>query len=727
RYEVTLQHHRHRVSAKVVVFMDTLLERLSVSKEKFHFGHGSIPVHSNQNLVNGFQVNHEPANPPFLPTNSDHPSDSSTSLSSGSDGDTFDISDCSQPVLKYISDILLEEDLEGKPCMLQDCLALQAAEKSFYDVLNQKDPPSPNQPPLSDHQSFENSDDDSTHSCHRSNDYRAEKTDWVFDSSETSQVQSSLVESPPDTLLASDSLYGNFGGVGEARKLLPNENFGIIDLEKYQLMSQGPNTLFRNLASKRENDGYNSTNRSKEKKNHEREDGDYAEEGRSNKQSAASADDSEPQEMFDKVLLCSVNHESESCSHDEPLKNEGSGKLKPNKQSKGSKTARSKKQNNKREVVDFSTLLTQCAQAVASYDQRTASELLKQIRKHSSPYGDAAERLAHYFADGLEARLAGTRTPSYSPLLSIQTPAAEILKAYQLYVTHCPYKKMLHFFSNRTIMKLAEKATRLHIIDFGISYGFQWPCFIQRLSKRPGGPPNIRMTAIELPQPGFRPTERVEETGRRLDKYAKRFNVPFQYKVIAQKWETIQFEDLKIDRDELIVVNCMHRLKHIPDETVMASSPRDTVLKLIKRINPDLYIHGVINGAYNSPFFLTRFREALFHFSSQFDMFEATIPREDEQRLMFEKAVFGKDIMNVIACEGLERVERPETYKQWQVRYQRAGFKQLPLDQELLKTVKTMLKVMGYHNDFRIDEDGHWMLQGWKGRIIMGLAFWKPA
>ncbi|KAL6176979.1 hypothetical protein ACLB2K_053611 [Fragaria x ananassa] len=46
-----------------------------------------------------------------------------------------------------------------------------------------------------------------------------------------------------------------------------------------------------------------------------------------------------------------------------------------------------------------------CAQAVASYDQRNAVELLKQIRQHSSPYGDATQRLAHYFADGLERRI----------------------------------------------------------------------------------------------------------------------------------------------------------------------------------------------------------------------------------------------------------------------------------------------------------------------------------
>ncbi|XP_070675614.1 scarecrow-like protein 14 [Malus domestica] len=446
------------------------------------------------------------------------------------------------------------------------------------------------------------------------------------------------------------------------------------------------------------------------------------------KQSAASNDGPEPQELFDEVLLCQdADHEFKSCFHDQYVKTDASGKLQCNKQPKVSKAARSKTKHKNREVVDLCTMLTQCAQAVANHDQRTASELIKKIGQHSSPNGDATERLAYYFADALEVRLAGSSTPSYSPLLSTQTPATEILKAHQVYVTSCPFKKMLYFFANRTVIKLAENATRLHIIDFGISYGFQWSCLIQRLSKRPGGPPNLRITAIELPQPGFRPTERVEETMHRLEKYAERFDVPFEYTVIAQKWETIRFEDLKVDKYEMIVVNCMRRLRHIPDETVAVSSPRDTVLNLIEKINPDLFIHGVVNGTYNSPFFVTRFREAFFHYSALSDTFEATIPREDEHRLMFEKAIYGRDIMNVIACEGLERVERPETYKYWQVRYHRAGFKQVPLDQELLKKVKAMLKLMRYHNDFRIDEDGHWMLQGWKGRIIIALSALKPA
>jgi len=284
---------------------------------------------------------------------------------------------------------------------------------------------------------------------------------------------------------------------------------------------------------------------------------------------------------------------------------------------------------------------------------------------------------------------------------------------------------MSNIFANKSIGKLAKGADRLHIIDFGILYGFQWPSLIQCLSMREGGPPRLKITGIDLPQPGFRPAERVEDSGRRLANYCQRFNVPFEYNAIAKKWESITIEDLKIDRDEMIIVNSLYRLRNVPDETVVASSPRDTVLNLVKRIRPDMFILGVVNGTFNAPFFLTRFREALFHFSTLFDMFEATAEREDKDRMLFEQEVFAREAMNVIACEGTGRIERPETYKQWQVRNQRAGFRQMGLYNEIVKEVSGKVKLR-YHKDFLVDEDSNWMLQGWKGRVLYALSCWKP-
>ena len=59
------------------------------------------------------------------------------------DGDSSDEGDDS--FLKYVSQVLMEENLEDKACMFHDPLALQAAERSFYEVLGGQNPPSRNQ------------------------------------------------------------------------------------------------------------------------------------------------------------------------------------------------------------------------------------------------------------------------------------------------------------------------------------------------------------------------------------------------------------------------------------------------------------------------------------------------------------------------------------------------------------------------------------------------------
>lgn len=115
---------------------------------------------------------------------------------------------------------------------------------------------------------------------------------------------------------------------------------------------------------------------------------------------------------------------------------------------------------------------------------------------------------------------------------------------------------------------------RIHIIDFGIYFGFQWPSLIEHLAKRSGPTPRLRITGIEVPKPGFRPTEQVEETGRRLREYANSFGVPFDYQGIAKKRETIRVEDLQIRQDEVVIANCLYRFRNLVDETLTMDSPR---------------------------------------------------------------------------------------------------------------------------------------------------------
>jgi hypothetical protein len=452
-----------------------------------------------------------------------------------------------------------------------------------------------------------------------------------------------------------------------------------------------------------------------------------AEEGRCSKHSSPVMDaDHLIREMMDKVLLCNgetcskgVKELREALQHDVANHSGGAN----GKGSGGHGKGRGKKQP-KKEVVDLETLLVHCAQSVASDDRRSATELLRQIRQHSCADGDGDQRVAHCFANGLEARLAGTGSQIYKLYTISRFACTDVLKAYQLYLAACPFKKISHYFANQTILNAVEKAKKVHIVDYGVYYGFQWPCLIQRLANRPGGPPELRITGIDTPQPGFRPAGRIDETGKYLTDYARTFKIPFKYHGIASQFEAVQIEDLNIEKDEVLIVNCMFKFKTLMDESVVADSPRNMVLNTIRKMNPQVFIHGITNGSYNAPFFVSRFREALFNYSAMFDMLEANIPRDNEQRLLIESALFNREAINVISCEGLERMERPETYKQWQSRNQRAGFKQLPLDQGIMKRARE--KVKCYNKNFIIDEDNKWLLQGWKGRILFAVSTWKP-
>ncbi|PWZ57693.1 Scarecrow-like protein 9 [Zea mays] len=377
-----------------------------------------------------------------------------------------------------------------------------------------------------------------------------------------------------------------------------------------------------------------------------------------------------------------------------------------------------------REVVDLRTLLVHCAQAVASDDRRSATELLRQIKQHASPQGDATQRLAHCFAEGLQARLAGTGSMVYQSLMAKRTSAADILQAYQLYMAAICFKRVVFVFSNNTIYNAALGKMKIHIVDYGIHYGFQWPCFLRWIADREGGPPEVRITGIDLPQPGFRPTQRIEETGRRLSKYAQQFGVPFKYQAIAaSKMESIRAEDLNLDPEEVLIVNCLYQFKNLMDESVVIESPRDIVLNNIRKMRPHTFIHAIVNGSFSAPFFVTRFREALFFYSALFDALDTTTPRDSNQRMLIEENLFGRAALNVIACEGTDRVERPETYKQWQVRNQRAGLKQQPLNPDVVQVVRNKVRDL-YHKDFVIDIDHHWLLQGWKGRILYAISTW---
>lgn len=639
----------------------------------------------------------------------------------------------SDPVLKYISQMLMEDNMEEIAWNIPNGYALLNTEKSLYDVLGEKYPDFSNQNRYLDGGQL------------------IELPNSNFSSGSSSRAQDTVgvtVTCGDSSSSSLDSHWRYDLGRVHSPHQFPQSNLSL----SAQFYANPPSSSISVLNSQvnvSEDAGFLPSSHQSDTNPEDcnadlpsplrgikvrgREDRSF-EEVRATKQSVSHAqvNEAELSDMFDKVLLCTDEGEplfsTTNCS---PA--DASTGAQPIAPTLGSKSGRGRRSSQGyKSSVDLRNLLLLCAQAVSSSDLRTSNELLKQIRENSSPSGDGCQRSAHYFANGLEARMLGNLegTKNYfSSFPCKKRSAADMLRAYHIHLSTCPFKKFSIHFLNHMIGKVSETASVLHVVDFGISFGFPWPILIQKLGERAGGPPKLRITGIELPQCGFRPTERNEETGRRLARYCERFRVPFQYNTLTSKnWEAIKIEDLKIESGEMVVVNCLSRLHIIPDETVEEDSPRDKVLNLIRKIKPAVFVHDVSNGAYNAPFFVTRFREALFQLSSIYDMFDATMTgkhKDSHARMILESEYFGREIMNVTVCEGLARVERPETYKQWQVRHTRASFKQLPLDPEIMKKLRHDLKAW-YHKDFILDQDGNWMLFGWRGRIIYATTCWVP-
>jgi hypothetical protein len=517
-------------------------------------------------------------------------------------------------------------------------------------------------------------------------------------------------------------------GMEEAKKFLPTNNSLLITSDQSLPTDRDikPSTAFVATQVKEEEeevDGISmfggSSNGRGRKNRHFQEDLEV-ETGRNSKLMMPEQEETGASELFDEFM---------SCKYDGVLKHMQDLRIAMDSESEKSarrvsrKGARGKQHGN--EFVDLHTTLIHCAQAMAAGDRRSATEMLKQIKQHSSLRGDATQRLAHCFAEGLEARLAGTGSQVYQSLVAKHTSVVEYLKAYKLFLAAASLSKVHIIFANRNIVHAVAGRSKLHIVAYGVQYGLQWPGLLHFLAGREGGPPEVRFTGIDLPQPGFRPAYQIEETGRRLSNCAREFGVPFKFHAIAAKWETVCAEDLNIDPDEVLVVNSDCHFCNLMDESVDVDtpSPRDLVLNNIRKMRPNMFIQIVNNGTYGAPFFLTRFREALFYYSALFDMLDATIPRDNDVRLLIEQDIVGRSALNVIACEGADRLDRPETYKQWQVRNHRAGLKQLPLNSEVVKFAKDRVKKY-YHKDFLIDEDHRWLLQGWKGRVLFAMSTW---
>ncbi|CAL5083745.1 unnamed protein product [Urochloa decumbens] len=367
-------------------------------------------------------------------------------------------------------------------------------------------------------------------------------------------------------------------------------------------------------------------------------------------------------------------------------------------------------------------LLIACARAVEQNNSFAIDLMIPELRKMVSVSGEPLERLGAYMVEGLVARLAASGNSIYKALKCKEPKSADLLSYMHFLYEACPYFKFGYMSANGAIAEAVKGEDRIHIIDFHIAQGAQWISLLQALAARPGGPPFVRITGIDDSVSSYARGGGLELVGRRLSHIAGLDKVPFQFNAVAISGSEVEERHLGIVPGEAVAVNFTLELHHIPDETVSTANHRDRILRLVKSLSPKVLTLVEQESNTNTAPFAQRFAETLDYYTAIFESIDLALPREDRERINMEQHCLAREIVNLVACEGEERVERHEVFGKWKARLMMAGFRPSPLSALVNATIKTLLQ--SYSLDYKLAERDGVLYLGWKNRPLIVSSAW---
>lgn len=384
--------------------------------------------------------------------------------------------------------------------------------------------------------------------------------------------------------------------------------------------------------------------------------------------------------------------------------------------------------------MDLKQLLIASAEVVSEADIIPFSErkiaadaaetLMDILEKRVSVSGDPLQRLGAYMLEALRARLLSSGSLICKKLKCNEPSGPDLMSHMQLLSQICPYYKFAYMSANVAIGEAMENENRIHIIDFQIAQGSLWVPFIQAISRRPGGPPHVRITGVDDSESAHARVGGLQLVGQRLAQVAESCGVPFEFHDAETSECDVQLENLEVRRGEALAVNFPYVLHHIPDESVSTANHRDRLLRLVKSLSPKVVTLVEQESNTNTAPFSQRFRETLDYYTAMFESIDAAaLARDDNQRINAEEHCVAKDVVNIIACEGDERVQRHEVFGKWRLRLTMAGFSPIPLTSSVSSTVGDVLKE--YSPNYVLAEGNGALFIGWKNRALVTFSTWR--
>ncbi|WCJ44113.1 GRAS family transcription factor [Euphorbia peplus] len=352
--------------------------------------------------------------------------------------------------------------------------------------------------------------------------------------------------------------------------------------------------------------------------------------------------------------------------------------------------------------------------------------------------GDSVQRVVAYFADGLATKLLTPKSPFYDMLIQLPTNEEEFLAFTYLYRVS-PYYQFAHFTANQAILEAFEKEEdtnnrALHVIDFDVSYGFQWPSLIQSLSDKASTANN----RISLRITGFGTTvEQLKETETRLVSFAKGFtNLVFEFQGLLIGSELMNLKRKK-KKNETVAVNLVFHLNTLNNFFKVSET-----LKSVHMTNPSIVVLVEQDGSRNPRSFLSRFMESLHYFAAMFDSLDDCLPLESIERLSIEKNHLGKEIKSMLNYDDHrdDTCDEEMIKETWKGRMESHGFRAMKMSSKCMIQAKLLMKIRSHHwpdlqfdgensnnySGFRVFErdDGNAICLGWQDRSLLTATAW---
>lgn len=367
------------------------------------------------------------------------------------------------------------------------------------------------------------------------------------------------------------------------------------------------------------------------------------------------------------------------------------------------------------------------ATSVNENNATSAVENLHELYRNVCLRGDSVQRVAAYFADALLAHLLTRRSPFYDAIMKPPSPE-EAFSAFTSLYKVSPLYQFAHFTANQAILEAFEREgnSALHVVDFDVSYGFQWPSLMQSLSENatPTSKISLKITAFGGNM------EEIQETESRLVSFAKGFsNLVFEFHGLVRGSKNVK---VKKRKNETIAVNLLFHLTSLKTLSKITET-----LTYVHSLNPSIVVLVEQEGTCSSNKFLPRFMESLHQFAAIFDSLDDCLPLGSAERLSIERNHLGREIRSVINYdrdedEACPRFEKMET---WNARMERRGFVGVEQSCRAVMQAKLLLKIRshccpikfdGENGGFRVfeRENGKAISLGWQDRILVTASSW---